>query len=253
MKRFLKVSAGLLFSTVTAFATAQAILPDASGFGALSGANFGSPTSSIPNDAVAQESNLANTVTLGLSATQRYSSPTVTSNGAGTFFAGAGAFVSEPGYSANPLDPFAKWNFNYAIVGSATAISQYNYRLYYDFNPAVGNGIATHEHIPLIGSQLNTALGLPSQGSQNLGFDFLALNPLPPASSVLSFDPNALGEYTFKLAAYTPTGILGLGFSQNEVFSTSMVVSVVPEPGEWAMMLAGLGVVSAIARRRRNK
>jgi hypothetical protein len=33
----------------------------------------------------------------------------------------------------------------------------------------------------------------------------------------------------------------------------SVQVSAVPEPGEWAMMLAGLGVVSAIARRRRSK
>jgi PEP-CTERM motif len=33
----------------------------------------------------------------------------------------------------------------------------------------------------------------------------------------------------------------------------SVEVSAVPEPGEWAMMLAGLGVVGAIARRRRSK
>jgi hypothetical protein len=30
----------------------------------------------------------------------------------------------------------------------------------------------------------------------------------------------------------------------------SLVAQPVPEPGEWAMMLAGLGLVGAVARRR---
>jgi hypothetical protein len=33
----------------------------------------------------------------------------------------------------------------------------------------------------------------------------------------------------------------------------NLAVTPVPEPGEWAMMLAGLGVVSLIARRRKNQ
>jgi hypothetical protein len=33
----------------------------------------------------------------------------------------------------------------------------------------------------------------------------------------------------------------------------SVYVSAIPEPGEWAMMIAGLGVVSVIARRRKKQ
>jgi hypothetical protein len=244
MIKISSISVSLLLSSIAAIASAASILPDNTGFGALPGATFGSPTSSIPNTAVAQET--FGGVTLGLSATQRYSSPAVTNNGLGTFYAAAGAFVSEPGQLANPSDPYAKWNFNWAILGAPLDILKYSYRLYYDFNSLVGNDISTHEYGP------PTAL----QGSENLGANYLALNPNPPISTFSSFDPNALGEYTFKLAAYTSTGIpLTNSFNAyaTEVFSTSMVVSVVPEPGEWAMMLAGLGVVSAIARRRRNK
>jgi PEP-CTERM motif len=41
------------------------------------------------------------------------------------------------------------------------------------------------------------------------------------------------------------------GFTIDDITLTQEVISAVPEPGEWAMMLAGLGVVGAIARRRK--
>jgi hypothetical protein len=257
MINLFKISSAVLFSAVAGLSTAQPILPDTSGFGPLPGATFGSPTSSIPNTAVAQTTQGG--VTLGLSATQRFSNPALSNDGAGSFFALAGIDTNAP----SPANPYALWNFNYAILGASTATSAFNYRLYYDFNPAAGNDISTHGYFSLLGLSLNTSQLSPSQNSLNLGMDILTPptltnpfgNPTAPVGSTLStFNPNAVGEYTFKLAAYTPTG-QGLSFNAygSEAFSTSMVVSAIPEPGEWAMMLAGLGVVSAIARRRRNK
>jgi hypothetical protein len=251
MNKLFTLSAGLLFSTVSAFAMAQAITPDAAGFGALPTATFGG--SGIPNSAVAQTTQGG--VTLGLTATQRFSNPTVTNDGAGTFFALAGIDTNAP----SPGNPYALWNFNYAILGDWNAAAAYNYRLYYDFSPTIGNSISTHGFATLIGGALDTNDFTPSQNSLNLGMNFLAppspSNPFgnptaPPGSNLSTFDPNAIGQYTFKLAAFSSTD---LNFS-NSVFDTSMVVvSAIPEPGEWAMMLAGLGVVGAIARRRRNK
>ena len=46
------------------------------------------------------------------------------------------------------------------------------------------------------------------------------------------------GDYQFKLT--------GNGNSQ-----LSMSVAAVPEPGEWAMMLAGLGIIGFVAKRKR--
>jgi hypothetical protein len=238
MKYVLKSLMALaLFHTMTSASFAASILPDGSDFGLpIAGVTFSG--NGISSSNIAQTT--FNGVTLGLSATPRYSSPALSNDGAGTFFAQTGAFVSEPGHSANPLDPYAKWNFNF-FIGSA-ASSSYSYLLYYDFDPTAGNDISTHGIFTLP----------PGQNSWNLGMDFLAssLNPgRPPGFNLSTFDPNAVGEYSFKLAAYTASG---LNPYANEVFSTSMVVSAIPEPGEWAMMLSGLAVVGLMARRRRQ-
>ncbi|QGZ41563.1 putative secreted protein with PEP-CTERM sorting signal [Pseudoduganella flava] len=43
------------------------------------------------------------------------------------------------------------------------------------------------------------------------------------------------------------------GFTQFDVAIDNITVSAVPEPGETAMLMAGLGVLGAVARRRRSR
>ena len=214
----------------------------------LPAATFGG--SGIPNTSVAV-TNVGN-VTLGLSAAARFDNPTVTNNGAGTFYALAGVDNHAP----SPGDPYALWNFNYYIGGT---ITDYNYKLFYDFDPGVGTDESLHGVSSLLGAQIDVSfptLGVvfPSQNSLNLGMNFLQTPPVPlvlqpPAFS--PFNPNAVGSYTFALVAYEKTG--GGGGFGAEVGRTAMEVTAVPEPGTYALLLAGLSAVTFVARRRRKQ
>ncbi len=238
----------LAFAAISSAAFAAPILPDASGFGALPVATFGG--SGIPNNAVAQTT--FNGVTLGLTATPRFSSPSVANDGAGTFTAHLGEDTVNPTASS----PLALWNFNYYISQQATAnpLNNFNYRLFYDFSPMVSNDQTTHGFIN-IPSVLSATQAV--QGSENLGANFLAVSnaliglTAPPGSTLTTFNPSAPGEYSFKLAAYRPTiNGLSVNLYGQEVFSTSMVVSVVPAPAEWAALLLGLAAMGLVARRK---
>jgi len=59
-------------------------------------------------------------------------------------------------------------------------------------------------------------------------------------------DPSMPDSYTLVIAG-TAVG------SQGGAYNVSMSVTAVPEPAEYAMLLAGLGVVGMIARRRKMK
>jgi hypothetical protein len=72
-----------------------------------------------------------------------------------------------------------------------------------------------------------------------------------------SFENKPWGTGSNANSTYLTFG--GGGNFDNIVFTTSRVAfemtnfaTAVPEPGEWAMMIAGLGVVSLIARRRKQ-
>ena len=91
MKKLLGLTSIMLASGIAVFASP--ITPTYNdSFGTLSGATFGG--SGIPNNAVAISTytdDSGNVVTLGLTATPRYSAPAVGNDNAGTFYAMPGS------------------------------------------------------------------------------------------------------------------------------------------------------------------
>lgn len=214
---------GALALTVGAVGAAVAT-PAYDNFGALA-ATFGG--SGIPNGAVAS-SLVGNNGVLGLTATQRYSNPTVTNNGAGLFFAPPGVDQTN---ATSIASSYARWNFNFYIDnGSNTGLA---YQLFMDVNPNLGQSFV---------SWGPSAVAGVSQDSWNLGYNSFE------SGLGYSFDPTVDGVYTFKLTASDVTG--------RQVAMTSIDVQVgngtnVPEPTTLALVglaIAGMGV----ARRRKS-
>jgi len=211
---------------VASAAMAAPITPVYGTFGPLAGATFSG--TGIPNNPVAITT--VGGLTLGLAASQRFVGPNLGHDGAGTYTAPAGVSQTAP----SPADPYAMWNFNIYIGGATAGTS---FRIFYDFDPTVGNDESTHGTIDIPGAALTSN---PSQASWNLGMNFLAAAAAgitPPAGV---FDPNASGQYTFALVAYNIGG--------PEIGRSAIAVKV-PEPGTIA--LVGLALLGAAATRRR--
>lgn len=221
-------------------------------FGALPEATF-NPTgedSGIPNDAVAISNFETNfgTGTLGLSAAQRFDSPTVTNDGAGTFFASPG--VSDSDGSQVGL---STWNMNFYIsfdqaeepvpVGTTndepTETPGVGFQLSYDIDPGSGSDIGVID-IPL---EVVMEPGVV-ENSWNLGFDFMNLGAdgVTPPDGL--FDPYAEGSYDLGLAAVTETG---------RPLATSSInvqvgeVAEVPVPATLWVFITGLGILGGFA------
>lgn len=231
-------------------AGAAPITPQFDTFGELAVTEFGGD--GIPNDAVAittiTDGN--STITLGLTATERFTSPPVGNDGAGTFFAGPGE--SDPG--------LALWNFDfYAGIEGGGTLNDYNFLLFYDFDPGVNTGASAHgilDFDAVISDQSGTLI----EGSQNLGFGYLANDSLSyiNAPDASSFDPNAIGEYTFAFRAFTagpaPTlAVVDPFLGQSAIRVNVGDVTAVPEPSSLAILgMALVGLLAGAGIRRRN-
>ena len=212
-------------------------------FGPLPEATFGG--TGIPNDAVAISSQFSNgttsLITVAMSATQSYSNPALSNDGAGTYFAQAGSNTGGPDGRLGAL-----WNFNYYIkIDSATeTLSDYQINLFYDFDPAFDNGPSGLGLIDVTAAIAAAPGATLVEDSQNLMFGFLATGiPGVVAAPGGSFDPNALGEYNF-----------GIQVAQDGwgVENVRMDVQVVPIPAAaWLFGSALLGFVG-IKRRKQQ-
>jgi hypothetical protein len=211
--------------TLTLGAVGAAVAaPAYDNFGSLAATFAGS---GIPNGAVAS-SLISNNGVLGLTATQRYSNPTVTNNGAGLFFAPTGVDQTN---LTSIAGNYARWNFGYYIDnGNNTGLT---YQLFMDVNPNLGQSFVSFGPSAITGV---------NQDSWNLGFNSFE------SGLGYSFDPTVDGVYTLKLTASDDTGA--------QVAMTSIDVQVgqgrtVPEPATLALVglaIAGMGV----ARRRKS-
>lgn len=209
-------------------------------FGPLPEATFGG--SGIPNEHVAVTTRdlvilegEPITLTLGLTAHQRFFNPPLSNDGAGTFTATTGTSFSPGGLEG------ALWNFAFFVGVEGATIEQlvaedYSFLLSFDFDPG--------ETVDPGTILLNLATGNVVQGSQNLLFGFLSSGiagiVFPPAGS---FDPNAPGLFSFALTAIN---------TMSGAFATvSIDVRVIPVPA--TVLLFGFGLAGlALARRRRG-
>jgi hypothetical protein len=208
--------------------------PTYTSFGSLPGATFGG--SGIPNDAVAVTTitDGGNTITLGLTAHGRYANPATTNDGAGTFYAGTG---QNCGIATDPVgcpsgNQGALWNFAYYIdIAGGGNLSNYSFGLNYDFDPGTGTSQSALGTIninnALVAQSINPASLTNLQGSENLLFSIYTTGfptvITPP--SYASFNPNAVGEYSFYLTASNNSGLLG---------TSAIDVNAVPVPaGAW--------------------
>lgn len=221
-------------------ASAALAAPIFDNFGPLPEATFGG--SGIPNGHVAVSTRTFEssegepiTLTLGLTAHQRFDNPPLSHDGAGTFTATTGTSFSPGGLEG------ALWNFGFFVGVEGATIEElvaedYHFLLAFDFDPG--------ETVDPGSILLNFATGNVVQGSQNLLFGFLA-NGIPdivfPPSG--SFDPNAPGLFSFSLTA--------INTMSGAHLTSGIDVRVVPVPA--TALLFGFGLAGlAVARRRRK-
>lgn len=219
-------------------------------FGPLPDADWGG--TGIPNDAVAKTvvwTSGGQSITLGLTAHARYYNPALTNDGAGTFFAQPGL---NDGLTGGAKSTAATWNFGYYVKvdGVGADLGDYKFSLYYDFDPGQGTAFADLGSVNinngLIGLGDNPSAMTKVQDSQNLYFSWLDLDipGVVDTPTYASFNPYALGQYSFYLVASSLTG--------TPLATVGIDVTAVPLPAAawlFGTALIGLGAARRMQRR----
>ena len=113
-----------------------------------------------------------------------------------------------------------------------------------------GIGVNTNLMIPLVNGRLGTPTSLVAdahaRGLEVHGWTFRAENTFLPNEFDSSTDPAAYGDLSGQIKAFVALGMDGFFTDQPDLG----VAAVVPEPGQWALMLGGLVGLAALRRRR---
>jgi hypothetical protein len=272
-----KLATAAVVLTLPGFASAFTIYDT---FGSFPDATWGGD--GIPNDAVAASKQIVDgdtTITIAMSATERYSNLPVSDNGAAIYQAGTG---QNCGVSTDPVNcpqvgtPLADaaqgalWNWNYYVSvenpnDATVALTDYQIDIYYDFDPAGPNAFGDLSGLGRI--DLTAALNCTDvlctgdvtetldfsdaklwEGSENLLFGFLAADFFDPDNSTQiidapggSFDPNATGNYQFAMT------VTRSGFPVDTI---ALEVNVVPVPAAVWLFGSALGLLGWVRRRK---
>jgi hypothetical protein len=246
-----KFTAGLCTAAVVAgsamMAQALPVSPVFDTFGDLPGATFGGSGIQTDPTAITEFTGLdGDLVTFGLAATRRFNNPVLGHDGAGTYSGVTGANDGTPGSTVGGAA--ATWNFSFYInvdSNMGNTIADYGVSLLYDLDPGVGTDDASLGIFDF--SALSIGL---AEGSQNATFGFLSTGGVFPGVTITapgfsasnSFNPNAIGEYSFAI--------------RSSVFSEDVAINLnvapVPVPAAALFLITGIGGL-AVARRRRAR
>lgn len=194
---------GLLLAIGSSMATD--VTPTYDTFGNLAGANFGGGGIPTQPTAITTITVGNDVITLGLAATQRYSNPPLSNDGAGTYFATPG--LNDGLVSGSPHALAATWNFDYYFdvkSGNPQTPTPYTFKLFMGTDASSLSSIDPS----FVGDNSST----PNSGGQNSeNLSFLGFGTIsPPIFQVNplfgSFDPNANADYNFVLEAFDAAG-----------------------------------------------
>jgi len=118
---------------------------------------------------------------------------------------------------------------------------------------ADGVGVNKNHMIPVVGGVLGSPTTLVSdahaRGLIVHGWTFRAENAFLPNEFDNGLNPADIGNMKAEVLAYAALGMDGF-FTDHPDFGVAAVAAI-PEPHEYALMLTGLALVGAVARRRR--